>query len=111
MILTIVALFSLAVGPAASAMATTPCDMGGQVTKAAMDMSGSYPAPAAKCCDPVTKACLPSCSIAFSTVIVVASPTDLRVCLARPIIPLGAVAHRLAAYEPGGLDPPPKSVV
>jgi len=63
-----------------------------------------------QCCDPVTKACLSSCSIACAMVADVACRTDAPDRPMKSVIVRGPAQPRLTAHEPGWLDPPPKLV-
>ena len=76
-----------------------------------MNMASHHSAPVDKCCDPVTKACLSSCSIACAMVADVACRPDAPGRLMKSVIVRGPAQPRLAAHEPGWLDPPPKPVV
>lgn len=109
-IFAILTLLSLAVTPFGSAAATAPCEMADGASMPTMKMGNSHSAPVDKCCDPVTKACLSSCSVACATVADVAGRIDVSTRLAKVVIAPGLTQLRLAAHEPGWLDPPPKLV-
>lgn len=111
LILAFITLLSLAVAPFGGAAAMTPCDMATDAAMAGMDMGGGRSLPVDKCCDPVTKACLSSCSVACATVADIAGRVEISTRLTKTVIVPGLTQLPLAAHEPSWFDPPPKSVV
>lgn len=110
LIFAILTLLSLAATPLASAAATASCAMADSASMPTMKMESRHSAPGDKCCDPVTKACLSSCSIACAMVADVACRTDAPDRPMKSVIVRGPAQPRLTAHEPGWLDPPPKLV-
>ena len=104
-------MLSLAVAPFGGAAAMAPCGMSSDAAMAGMDMDTGHSVPVDKCCDPVTKACLSSCSVACAAVANVAGRIEISMRLVKTVIAPRRTQLRLAAHEPGWLDPPPKQVV
>ena len=111
MILAILTLLSLATTPLGSAAATAPCEMADSASMPTMNMTSSHSAPVDKCCYPITKACLSSCSTACATASDIAGRIDALTRLAETVIAPSLKQLRLDAHEPSWLDPPPKPVV
>ncbi len=104
-------LLSVAATPLASASASASCGKADSTSMPTMEMGSRHSAPVDKCCDPVTKACLSSCSIACAAVADIAVRINVSTRLTKTVISPGLTQLRLAAHEPGWLDPPPKPVV